>query len=163
MRIFYAVEHHNQRIFPALGFHHVLEPAVLLGRGDSHHALVRRITGHAIKFRSLQEAHRNAQLAALFYDALQAQVVTLLRQADPLERTSLRLDRFAHRVEAVDVVHRMVSVPPGRARRRAQGRGLSVWGLSSYIAVRILGWYRGASRLAAWQSLARGSPLGLKC
>jgi len=47
---------------------------------------MRRVARHLIEFRAFEETYRHAQTAALFNESLQADVVALLRHADPLER-----------------------------------------------------------------------------
>src|SRR5215468_5467168 len=105
MRILYTIEHNDQRILPALRLDYILQPAVLLGRRDRHDSLVRPVARQPVEFRALKKPYRHTQLAALFYDALQAQIVTFLREPHPLKRAPTRLDRLAHRIETVDVVH----------------------------------------------------------
>ena len=105
MWILYAVEYDYQRILPSLACEHIIEIAVLFGGRDCDDSLVRRVAGHAIEFGALQEAHGYAQAAAVFDQALQADVVAFFRHADPLEVPSASLQGFGDGVDAVDVVH----------------------------------------------------------
>ncbi len=124
MRIFHTVEHDDEGIPSALGADHIVEIAVLLGRRDGYHSLMRRVAGHAVEFHASEKTHRHAQLAAVFDHALQADVVPLLRHADPLESPSAGLERLGDGVDAVDIVHEVFSVSKaevwrGRPRPRA--------------------------------------------
>ena len=113
VRIFNSIEHHDQRILPALGGDHVIQMVVLLGRSDRDHALVSIVPRHAIEFGAAQKTHRHPIAPALLHHALQAQVVTLFQYANPLERPPARLQRFGNGIDPIDVIHRAVSLLPG--------------------------------------------------
>src|SRR5580700_5948625 len=63
------------------------------------------VAGHAVEFHASEKAHGHAQLATLFDHALQADVVTLLRHADPLEGAPPGFQCLGDGVDAVDIVH----------------------------------------------------------
>ena len=106
VRIFYTVEYDNEGILSPLRFNHIIEIAVLFGRCDSYHSLVRGVAGHAIEFCARHKTHRNGKAAAVFDHALQTDVVPLLRHANPLKGASTGLERLGDGVDAVDIVHK---------------------------------------------------------
>ena len=77
----------------------------MFGRGNGDNALMRGVTGHAVEFHAGEKAHGDAELAAVFDHALQADIVPLFRHADPLESASAGLEGFGDSVDAVDIVH----------------------------------------------------------
>src|SRR5579862_3079540 len=116
--IFDAVEYNDQRILISLGGDYVGEIVVLLGRCDGNDSLMRGVSGHAVEFGALKKAHWDADLSAIFDEALQAEIVALFGHADPFERASARLQRLGHRVDAVDVVHEVSVYRDGDAAIR---------------------------------------------
>src|SRR5215475_8871101 len=97
---------------PAPSVDHVVQAAVLFCGCDCDHSLMGCVPCKSVQFGALQKAYGYSQLTALLDDALQTQVVTLLRQPHPLESAASNLNSFAHRIKTVDVVHGMVSVLP---------------------------------------------------
>ena len=68
------------------------------------------IVRHALDFLASQKSHRDTLLAALFDDALLAEVVPLFRYSYPLESAASRLQGFRHRVDSKDYVHGLLSL-----------------------------------------------------
>src|SRR5580704_14751066 len=64
------------------------------------------VAGHAVEFHASEKAHGHAKLATLFDHALQANVVRLLRHADPLKSPSPGLERLRDGIDAIDIVHK---------------------------------------------------------
>src|SRR5437879_8587146 len=77
VRIFHAIEHNHKRIMPTLGSYYVIKIVVLLGRGDRHDTLARRVSRHSVKLHPLQEAHWHTDAPAIFNQSLQATMVAL--------------------------------------------------------------------------------------
>ena len=63
------------------------------------------IAGDLVEFLARQNAHRNANLAALFNHPPQANVFSLFGDANPLEVAPTRLERLDHRIDSVENVH----------------------------------------------------------
>ncbi len=55
VRVFNSIQHHHQRILPALGGHHVVQMVVLFARSHRHHALMSIVSRHAVEFRAATE------------------------------------------------------------------------------------------------------------
>src|SRR5271170_5770547 len=105
MRIFHAIEDDHEGILSALGPDYIVEIAVLLGRGDSDYTLMSSPASHLVEFGACEKFYRHAEFPAVFDHPLQADVVPLLRHADPLESASAGLERFADCVDPIDIVH----------------------------------------------------------
>src|SRR3954470_12977388 len=95
MRIFHSVKNEKERILAPPGSDHVGKVVVLLGGGDCDHPLVGSVSGHAVEFSALQEAHGYAEATAIFDEPLQANIVTLFSHANPFEGASPGLQSFA--------------------------------------------------------------------
>jgi hypothetical protein len=105
MRVFYAVEYHNQRVWAALGGEHIIEIAVLLGRGDRNHSLMCIVPRHAIEFGARHKAYGNAVPAGFIDDALQAEVVAVLCHSNPFKGATARLKGLSDGIDAVNKMH----------------------------------------------------------
>ena len=105
VRIFDSIEHDDQRLLAATRRHQVIEIAILFCRSRGHQSLMRGVAGNFVEFHARQNAHRNADLAALVNHPLQANIFSLLGDADPLEVAPARLERFRNRIDSVENVH----------------------------------------------------------
>ena len=63
------------------------------------------VAGNLVEFHARQNAHGNADLAALVNRSLQANIFPLLGDTNPLEVAPARLERFRHRIDSVENVH----------------------------------------------------------
>ncbi len=127
MRILHAVEHDHKRILPTFGADHVIEVAILFGRGDSYDALMRSPARHLVELGAREKFHWHAQTPAVFDHALEADIVSLLRHADPLEGASPGLERFGDRVDAIDIVHKNSCQLPVVSRQSQNSRMFPVY------------------------------------
>src|SRR5580693_3724781 len=118
MRIFHTIEHQHQRVQAALSSNDVVKIAILLGRGDRDHSLMRRGARHAIKVGPQQKTHGNACTTAVFDEPLQPNVMAFLRHADPLESPLASLERLGDRIDAVDVMHGVLVYRAATPHRR---------------------------------------------
>ena len=66
---------------------------------------MRGVAGDFVEFHARQNAHRDANFAALFNGALQANVVPFLGDRNPLEVSPTRLERLGDCVDSVENVH----------------------------------------------------------
>jgi hypothetical protein len=66
VRVFDAVEYHDEGVLSSPGSDDVIEITVLLRGCDRYDALMCGIAGHAVQLSSLQEAHGHSESAAVF-------------------------------------------------------------------------------------------------
>ena len=66
---------------------------------------MRGVAGNFVEFHARQNAHRNADLAALVNHPLQANIFAFLGDGDPLEVAPARLERLRNRVDSVKNIH----------------------------------------------------------
>jgi len=106
-------------VVPTARGNQVVEIGVMLARGHRDHALVGGVDRQLVQFHPRENADLNSDLAAVFDDALQADVAALLGDSDPLEGTTARLERFGHRVDSINYVHwNQFTLREAMARRR---------------------------------------------
>jgi hypothetical protein len=105
VRILDSIEDDDQRLLAATRCHNVIEIAILFCRGRSHKSLMRGVAGNFVELLTRQNAHRNADFAALVDHSPQANILPLFGDADPFEVTPARLERFCNCINSVENVH----------------------------------------------------------
>ena len=105
VRIFDSIEHDDQRALAPPRRHDVIEIAILFCGSRGHKSLMRGVTGNFVQFHSRQNANGNSDLAALVNRPLQANIVPLLGDGNPLEVAPARLERFRNRIDSVKNIH----------------------------------------------------------
>src|SRR5579862_8675948 len=83
---------------------------VLFARCNRDHALVSVVPGHAVEFRARQKAYRDTVAAAFFHYPLQAQIMAIFRNTDPFKGSSACLQRLSDSIDAIDVIHLVLSL-----------------------------------------------------
>ncbi len=105
VRVFDSIEHDDQRMLAAARRHDVIEIGILFCRSRGHEALMGGGAGDFVEFLARQNAHRNANLAALVDHAPQPDIFAFFRHADPFKVAAPRFERFRDRIDSVENIH----------------------------------------------------------